>query len=105
MGLGVARMGDIVTGKCYHSSHDTPINVTGVIIDGTSEVLTNGLQTTGVTARVQASCGHYGTIVTGSSTVFVGKWGVGFGTGRMGDVVSGDFRGIISSGSNTVFSG
>ena len=96
-----ARLGDIGVGICC--CHDSPpcISMTGTIIQGSPNVLTNGLETARLGDIIIGSCGHIGHIITASSSVYANSKGIA----RLGDSFSGCFKGVIVSGSGNTQTG
>lgn len=101
MGIGVATYGSIGVGVCNHSSHDDPIDQSGIVIGGASTVSANGLAVGQITSIVLGNDGHIGIIITGSGTVTANGLGVAY----IGSSFAGDFSGIIVSGSGNVLTG
>ena len=102
MGLGITRIGDVTEGNCTADSHNQQ---SGVVISGSPNVFSNGLQTGRVTSVVKADCGEESTIISGSNIV----WTNGLNTSRVTSVVgeSGvdDYTGHVIGGSPTVLIG
>jgi uncharacterized Zn-binding protein involved in type VI secretion len=94
-----SRLGDTCVGFC--PAHEFPQMVTGIIMGGAFNVMTNMMPTARMGDMVQGSCGHTANIVSGSATVRSG----GMGNARMGDSVAGVWTGTVMQGSPNVFSG
>jgi hypothetical protein len=96
---GQARVGDIGVGVCSHREHDKPINMVGSIVNGAPSVMSNyaGSATSGVSI-VLSTCGHVGIIAGGSSMVQSDV----ASNAHVGSPFSGDFSGIIVTGSEDV---
>ncbi len=104
MGNGVARKGDIHEGTCDHGLPCCPHAVSGVIIEGSEDVLTNNKNTARLHDKVTHNCPHCGTgfISSGSSSVLAN----GMPVARVGDKVSyPGGSGIITTGSDDVKAG
>jgi len=101
MGMPQSRLGDLGTGTCCRHSSPTCIGMSGIIIQGSPTVLTNGLPSARLGDIVLGHCGHIGTVITGSATVRAN----GLPKARLGDAFSGCFFGVISSGSGNVLTG
>lgn len=82
-----------------HSS--TKTNVSGIILQGASNVLANGLPVARFLDIVMRGDGHSGIILGGSGTVLAN----GLPVARMIDNFVGCFSGIILEGSSDVFVG
>ena len=101
MGLEITRVGDTTEGSCSCSSHGQQ---SGTVIDGTENVLSNGLPTGRITSIVRANCGHESPIISGSETV----WTNGVYTSRVTSIVgeAGDcYTGYVIEGSSNIFIG
>jgi len=92
----VARVGDIAVGTCF--CHQTPISVTGVIVNGSGVVFSNNKAVARLGDNVIFSCGHSGVIASGSGIVFSDNIGVA----HINDIVVGCMQAIIVSGDGTV---
>jgi len=99
MGVPIARLSDKVVGRCCCHSDPTCRDRVGYIINGSANVLTNGLSTARLTDKVVTTCGHVGMIINGSSKTLTN----GLSTARLGDkIATGCFTGIIISSSSNV---
>jgi hypothetical protein len=95
-----ARLGDTGVGICC--CHSGCIDMTGILIEGSGNVFTNGIQQSRLTDTVLGNCGHTAIMITSSSTVFTN----GLGTSRITDQFSGScFTGQIVEGSGNVSTG
>lgn len=94
---GIARVGDSTTGTCY--CHDEPIQVSGHIISGSEDHITNGRPTARIGDTVRASCGHTGLIISGKETHLAN----GRSIARLGDQFTGCYIGHIISASEDTF--
>jgi len=94
----VSRIGDIGVGVCC--CHKSCKGMTGIIITGSSDTITNNLRTSRLTDIVLGFCGHIGILVTGSPTFYVNSLPVT----RIGDVFVGCFTGVIVTGSPDTWS-
>lgn len=104
MKKGIARKGDIHEGICDHGLPCCPHAVSGTIIEGSENVLTNGRNTARLNDKVIHNCPHCGTghISSGSSSVLAN----GMPVARVGDKVSyPGGSGIIITGSDNVKAG
>jgi uncharacterized Zn-binding protein involved in type VI secretion len=101
MGLGLARVGDVGVGECCCHSDPTCISMTGTIINGSSNVLSNGLGAARFNDIVLGSCGHVGLIITGSPTISSNS----LPQARVTSVFTGCFTGTIVTGSGDVIGG
>lgn len=95
MGMGIARVGDTLTGTCRsHSPHRT---WHGVFSVGTGGFTVDGMDAVAVGDEGNTDCGHHFRVVSGSSVLT----GMGKVIARIGDAVivieGGD--GVITSGS------
>ena len=95
----VSRINDVWTGVCC-TCPGTP-GMSGIIITGSPDVLTNDLGTARINDIVIGSCGHVGIIVSGNSTVLANDRPVA----AIGDLVGGGVSGTIVTGSGDVFEG
>jgi len=95
-GREVARVSDIWVGTCYACSGNP--QVSGIVITGSPDVLTNDRQTARVGDIVVGNCGHTGIIITGCNTVFANDREVA----ALTDLVGGNVNGIIVTGSTDV---
>jgi len=101
MGVGLSRIGDIGIGTCYHPDHETPINTTGIILNGSGNVTCNSQGVSRVGDIILSSCGHVGIIISGSSTVLTNN----MNTARVSSMFTGHFEGIIITGSGNTLTG
>ena len=62
--MNISRLGDLAVGICY--AHETPINVVGTIINGSSNTYCNKLNVARTIDPVLFNCGHMGVIVSSS---------------------------------------
>ncbi len=99
MGLPVARMEDIGIG--VDDCHSTPKGGTGTIIQGSPNVIANGLPVARLMDIVLFGDGHSGVIIQGSASVFAN----GLPVARMTDNFVGCFSGTIIGGSPNVVAG
>jgi uncharacterized Zn-binding protein involved in type VI secretion len=102
MGLGITRIGDVTEGHCDCGGHND--DYSGVVISGSPNVFSNGLQTGQITSVVRSDCGHESTIISGSNTV----WTNGLNTARMTSIYGkeGDcLTGSVVGGSPNVLIG
>ena len=95
----VARVNDIWVGTCYVC--DGNPFVTGIIVEGSPDVLSNDRCTARVEDIVVGYCGHSGIIITGNPTVHAN----GRHVAAEGDLVGGTINGIIVTGSPDIFEG
>lgn len=93
-----ARLNDSCYGTCYHSSHESPIPIGGKILNGSSNVMINGLPSVRMGDTVISDCGHTGTIITGSSKTMIN----GLPAATMTCSFTGDYIGTILGGSSNV---
>ena len=93
---GLARIGDRTIGTCV--CHVPPIQVGGTVVVGSPDVRTNGRNQARLGDTVLADCGHRGTIVTASTTVFANQKGVA----RLGYKTTGCYRATIITASPDV---
>jgi uncharacterized Zn-binding protein involved in type VI secretion len=100
MGLPVSRLTDQGLGddNCHDS---TKKNVTGIIIQGSGNVITNGLPTARLMDMVMRGDGHTGIIVGGAAKTLVN----GLPVARIGDPFVGCFTGTLIEGSGNVLAG
>jgi len=98
MGLGITRIGDVTEGHCDCGGHDD--DYSGVVISGSPNVFSNGLQTGRLTSVVQSNCPasppHENVIISGSNTVWVNGLGASRITsiyGEEGDCLTGSVVG------------
>ncbi len=99
--LGVARLGDMTIGKCYHPSHIIPPTVTGSVVTASVDDFTNNRGTARLGDVVLSSCGHTGLICTCSMKTFVNNRGVA----RLGDLTAGHYvANIVTASTNTITS-
>lgn len=99
MGQPCAHVTSVGVGVC--SCHKHPWHTSGIVINGSANVLTNHLPTARVGDMVMGHCGHMGIIIMGSATVRTNF----INTARLGDSFSGCFRGVIVTGSPNVLVG
>ncbi len=99
MGLPVARMTDIGIGT--DNCHSTPKTGTGSIIEGSPNVVANGLPVARLMDTVLFGDGHSGIIIQGSASVFAN----GLPVARMTDYFIGCFSGTLIGGSGNAFAG
>lgn len=93
----VSRISDIWTGICCCHSDPTCISMSGRIITGSPNQGSGSLKTARITDMVIGNCGHYGIIVTGSST----NKSNGLGKATVGSLVTGCTIGIVVTGNPT----
>ncbi len=93
----VGRVGDLWTGVCV--CHPIPIPMSGVIITGSDNVITNNRRTARLYDLTIGFCGHCGIIITGSRTTFVNQRNCA----GLTDQVTGCNVGQIVSGSPNVW--
>lgn len=100
MGIPVSRLTDSGVGddKCHS---DTKKGVSGIIVSGSGNVITNGLPTARLTDIVLRSDGHSGTIVGGAGKSLAN----GLPIARIGDPFVGCFTGTLVGGSGNVLAG
>ena len=92
----VARLNDICSGTCrYHGQQ------TGKIIESSSDVTVNGVGVARVGDKVQANCGHFGTIVDNGLNVYANNKSIA----RINDTTEGDFTATITTSSSDVNAG
>lgn len=99
MSLSLSRLNDVGVGTCCCHSGPTCIGMTGILITGSPDVFTEGLQNSRVTDIMLGGCGHVGIMVTGSPTVNIN----GLGAVRLTDTFTGCFTGVIVSGASKTF--
>lgn len=63
---GVARVGDLTDGTCYHPDHNPPLRTKGKILTSSGDVNANNRSIARLGDLVQADCGHISKIVTAS---------------------------------------
>lgn len=90
---GMARLFDVWVGKCNHPSHDGTKPMSGVIIIGSSDLISGYMGGVRVTDITIGKCGHTGIIVTGSPDCMINY----LGAARCTDVVAGYNVGIIAT--------
>lgn len=73
-GLGAGKVGSIGIGNCSCSDHDSD-PYTGVVVSGSGNVITNGIGTATIGSIVVSDCGHSSPIVSGATTVFTNGLG------------------------------
>ena len=93
--LGVARVGDIGVGICCGHPPAPCIPMTGTLITGATNFLSESLPVSRIGDIMIGSCGHIGTMITGCDTFTI----IGSGVCRIGDSFSGVFSGAVISGS------
>lgn len=93
----VARIGDVFKAVCCCHKHCR--HVTGVIVSGSANVISNGSSTALMNSIGKATCGHTAIVVSASPNVIANSLGVA----RIGDAVTGCPHGIIVSGSANVY--
>jgi len=99
MGLPVSRLID--QGYGVDDCHSTPKTGTGIIIQGSANVVTNGLPTARLMDIVMFGDGHTGTIVGGAAKTLANALPVA----RIGDPFVGCFTGTLIEGSGNVLAG
>lgn len=99
MGISAATLTSIGLGQC--TSHSSTIAMSGSIIEGSPNVIINGLSASKLTNIVIGDCGHIGIIVDASTNVNANSLGVAYLT----SIFVGAFSGIIVSGSFNVNTG
>lgn len=95
----LAFIGSSASGTCF--AHGVPLPVTGVVTEGSGNVICDGNGTARVGDEVLFACGHTGNISAGSSTVKIN----GIAAARVGDPISGTVVGVITGGSGTTNAG
>jgi uncharacterized Zn-binding protein involved in type VI secretion len=81
--------------------HSTPKTGTGIVIQGSTNVFTNGLPTARMMDTVLFPDGHTGIIIEGSGTVIAN----GLPVARILDQFVGCFTGYLIDGATDVFTG
>ena len=99
MGLPISTLSSVGVGTC--SCHESPISVSGIIIQGSGNVLAGGLGCAKIGDIVLAGCGHVGIIVSGASTTLVN----GINAATMTSPFVGCFVGQIVTGISNVLAG
>ena len=94
----MARVGDSWSGVCFNPEHapNIPFPVGGSIITGDGMSIADGRPIARIGDTVKSTCGHTGTIVTGSGCSVFQNDRPG---ARVGDSTSGDLVGQITTGS------
>ena len=93
-----SRIGDIGVGTCCCHPPIPCIGMSGNIITGSANVLTNSKGTARLSDIVLGFCGHTGILVTGSPNTYTNSRN----NVRIGDVFVGCFTGVIITGSDNV---
>ena len=92
-------------GLCYHPIHlvlgPYPYPTSGVVITGFSKKISKNNSVTTTGGLVLSTCGHLGTLVTGSSTITNGN----IAQCKIGSHFTGDFIGEIVTGADNHISG
>jgi hypothetical protein len=95
----ILKVGDNGSGICY--SHDSPVVVTGVLVEGFDGFGMNGILVSGDGHTVNLTCGHTGTLIASVSDmtcngVPVGKQGDSWtdGTGTTTGTITNTSGGI-----------
>lgn len=95
----------IGVGLCYHPIHKTqgiyPYPTTGIVITGFPRKTVGSINITTTTMLVRSTCGHIGTLVTGSSDITSGN----ISQCKVGSHFTGDFVGEIVTGGAKHLSG
>lgn len=91
----IARKLDQGTGTCKHPSHRHPIPMTGLVQTSQGIVFCDGRPVAVDGDIVIGNCGHVGIISATTGLTYV----KGKKCARSGDSFSGDFTGVIVSGS------
>lgn len=100
MARGVARLGDTTDGTCSHSSHSSPIKVSGKIITASGNVSANNRKVARLGDTVETDCGHTSVIITASGNTSVNN----IHTARLGDTIGdGPYDAVIITASPNVF--
>ncbi len=92
-----ARIGDPWIGICCCHSDPTCVSMGGMIVSGSPNALSGGLNQSRLTDTTIGWCGHPGMIVTSSVTSKTNA----LGKARMGDGITGCNIGIIVGGNPT----
>nr|BDD47142.1 hypothetical protein 17 [Saccharospirillaceae bacterium] len=100
MSLPIARVNDTTVGICCAHSNPTCIPMTGMISQGATKVMAEGVPVARLNDTVIGSCGHTGMIAGGSATVMA----KGLPVARAGDSHTGSFTGSIGGGAVTTTS-
>jgi uncharacterized Zn-binding protein involved in type VI secretion len=88
---GLVRVGDLCEGECNQHPPRAWVSTKGKVIEGSSDIIADGLAHARIGDRVKSDCGHYGTINSGSANVFSN----GRAMARVNDTFDGNFRGVI----------
>lgn len=91
-----SRVGDTVVATCC--CHKSCVTTTGIIVEGSPNVMTNNKSTGRIGDIAVCGCGHVTMIVEGSPNVMTNT----IPTGRVGDATDGCPVGIIVEGSPNV---
>ena len=93
---GIARVGDLTDGICYHPDHSPPLRTQGRILTSSGDVNVNNRPIARAGDLVQADCGHISKIITSSPD----SGGNSKGIARLNDLVGdGPYEARIVTGS------
>lgn len=93
----ILKIGDSGSGVCH--SHDSPVGVTGTLVEGFGGYGLDGILLSGQNHTVQLTCGHTGKLVASVSDITCG----GIPVGKQGDSWTNGTG--VTSGTITITSG